>query len=114
MSGKVGVGDNLQLLPAGLPGRVRRMQVYGEEATEGRAGECVALNVPEMDHTAVRRGMVLWEPNAPVPATMVEAELQLLNSLQEPIKDYLEVQLHVGTAATTARVAMLDTTEMKA
>jgi selenocysteine-specific elongation factor len=112
--GLVRPGQSLKLLPAGLECRVRRLQVYGEEATEGRAGECVALNVPELAHEAVRRGMVLWEPDAPPPVTMVEAELQLLGSLRAPIKDYLEAQLHVGTAATAARVAMLDTTEMAA
>ena len=44
------IGDTLTLLPAGLAGHVRRMQVYGEDATEARAGECVALNLPEIDH----------------------------------------------------------------
>ena len=57
--GRVRPGDELHLLPAGLAGHVRRMQVYGEDATEGSAGECVALNIPELDHEAVRRGMVL-------------------------------------------------------
>ena len=56
---RVRVDDSLVLLPAGVTGHVRRMQVYGEDASEGRAGECVALNVPELDHAQVRRGMVL-------------------------------------------------------
>ena len=56
--GRVRPGDELHLLPAGLSGHVRRMQVYGEDATEGRAGECVALNIPELDHRsrAARHG----------------------------------------------------------
>jgi selenocysteine-specific elongation factor len=113
-SGMVRPGDELQLLPAGLPARVRRMQVYGEDAEEGRAGECVALNAPDLDHEAVRRGMVLCEPDAMIPVTMAEAELCVLGTIQEPMHDYLEAHLHVGTASTTARVAMLDTTEMAA
>ena len=62
--GRVRPGDELHLLPAGLAGHVRRMQVYGEDATEGSAGECVALNIPELDHEAVRRGMALCAPPA--------------------------------------------------
>ena len=56
--GRVRPGDELHLLPAGLSGHVRRMQVYGEDATEGSAGECVALNIPELDHRsrAARHG----------------------------------------------------------
>ena len=110
--GRVRPGDSLHLLPAGLSGRVRRLQVYGEEATEGRAGECVALNLPELDHETVRRGMVLCESKAAAPVTMAEAELQILDSIKGRIADYLEVQLHVGTAAVSARLAMLENTEM--
>ncbi len=110
--GRVAPGDSLQLLPAGLSGRVRRLQVYGEDASEGRAGECVALNLPEIDHEAVRRGMVLCESKAVAPVTMAEAELRILDSVKGKIADYLEVQLHVGTAAVSAHLAMLENTEM--
>jgi selenocysteine-specific elongation factor len=110
--GRVRPGDSLHLLPAGLAGRVRRMQVYGEDATEGRAGECVALNIPELDHEAVRRGMVLSESQLPAPATMAEAELQILEAVKGKVEDYLEAQLHVGTAAVPAHLAMLENTEM--
>jgi selenocysteine-specific elongation factor len=110
--GRVSPGDELHLLPAGLSGHVRRMQVYGEDATEGNAGECVALNIPELDHEAVRRGMVLTEPNLFEPATMAEAELQILKSVPGKIEDYIEVQFHVGTASMSARLAMLENTAM--
>jgi selenocysteine-specific elongation factor len=110
--GRTRPGNTLSLLPAGLAGHVRKMQVYGENAMEGRAGECVALNVPELDHEAVRRGMTLVEPNAFEPVTMAEAELRILDSIKGKIEDYAEVQLHVGTAAVAANLAMLENTEM--
>ena len=112
--GCVRAGEHLRLLPAGLAGRVRRMQVYGEDATEGRAGECVALNVPELDHLAVRRGMVLSESDALPAVTMAEAELRILDALPGKVEDYAEVQLHVGTGSVMARLAMLEGTEMTA
>jgi selenocysteine-specific elongation factor len=110
--GRVRPGDELHLLPAGLAGHVRRMQVYGEDALEGSAGECVALNLPELDHQAVRRGMALCQTNLFGPALMAEADLQILKSIPGEIEDYLEVQLHVGTASGSARLAMLENTAM--
>jgi selenocysteine-specific elongation factor len=110
--GRVCPGDELHLLPAGLSGHVRKMQVYGEDANEGNAGECVALNIPELDHEAVRRGMVLCGSNSFEPVSMVEAELKILKSISGKIEDYLEVQFHVGTAAVAAKLAMLENTEM--
>jgi len=110
--GQIRPGDELHLQPAGLTGHVRKMQVYGGDATEGNAGECVALNIPELDHEAVRRGAVLCGSNLFEPVTMAEAELQILKSISAKIEDYLEVQFHVGTAAVSAHLAMLEETTM--
>ena len=62
--GRVRAGRPAAAAARRVVGHVRRMQVYGEDATEGRAGECVALNLPELDHEKVRRGMVLCESDA--------------------------------------------------
>lgn len=112
--GMVKVGDVLRLLPCGLTGRVRQMQVYGENSVEGRAGECVALNIPEVDHLLVRRGMVLSAGPKTASVTMVEGDLRILDSVRGVIEDYPEVHLHVGTASVLARVAMLETPSMSA
>jgi selenocysteine-specific elongation factor len=72
----------------------------------------VALNLPELDHGALKRGMILAASNLIEPVTMAEAELRLLDSLPGPIEDYVEVQFHTGTAAVAAHVAMLETTSM--
>jgi selenocysteine-specific elongation factor len=110
--GRIRPDDELHLLPAGLSGHVRRMQVYGENATEGNAGECVALNIPELNREAVQRGTVLCGTNSFEPVMMAEAELQILKSISAKIEDYLEVQFHVGTASVSAHLAMLDETTM--
>ena len=113
-SGLVRIGDPLTLLPAGRAGHVRRMQVYGDDATEARAGECVALNLPEFGHEEVRRGMVLCASDAVASVTMAEAELRILDSVKGKVDDFFEAHLHVGTASVLARVAMLEETEMRA
>jgi selenocysteine-specific elongation factor len=110
--GRIRPDDELHLLPAGLSGHVRKMQVYGENASEGNAGECVALNIPELDPETARRGAVLCGSNSFEPVTMAEAELHILKSISAKIEDYLEVQFHVGTASVSAHLAMLDETTM--
>ena len=107
-SGVVRVGDRLCLLPAGSFGRVRRLEVYGEDATVGRAGECVALNLSDFDHESIHRGMVLCESEALQPVTMAEAELQILPTISAHVKDYAEVHFHIGTAVVLARLALLE------
>ncbi len=110
--GIVRAGESLELLPGGGRGRVRRMQVYGEDALEGRAGECVALNIPELDTESMRRGMLLCPPETLCPVAMAEAELHLLPGLRTRIADMVRIELHVGTASVQAQVAMLEDSPM--
>ena len=114
VSGRVALGDALTLHPTRRPAHVRSMQVYGEAATAARAGECVALNLPELDHREARRGMLLCSSANLEPVTMAEAELTLLDSVRGTVEDFLEVHFHAGTAAVLANVAMLETTQMTA
>ncbi|MHB9110771.1 MAG: selenocysteine-specific translation elongation factor [Armatimonadota bacterium] len=107
-SGAVRAGDRVLRLPGGEAGRVRGLEVYGEETTEGRAGECVACNISDLPPDGAARGDALCGSDAFQPVTMIEAELRLLPRVEAPLKDYLEVHLHVGTAETMAHVAVLD------
>jgi len=107
-SGEVREGQRVELLPDGVVSRVRKLQVYGEDATIGRAGECVAINLTDIDTTALERGKLLCAGDAFTPASMVEAELTLLPTMPRELADYAEVHLHVGTAEVMANVAMLE------
>ena len=107
-SGTVRVGEKLLLQPGDMAGRVRRLEVYGEEAESGRAGECVACNLLDIPRELLLRGSALCGSDALQPVSMVEADLRLLDFVAAPLKDYSEVHLHVGTAQTMAHVAVLD------
>ena len=105
--GAVRVGDLVVAAPGGVAGKVRRLQVYGQDALEGRAGECVAVNVAELPRDSVRRGRVLCAPDTFQAVTLLEARLELLPGQEHGLKDGAETRLHIGTAAVAARAALL-------
>ena len=105
--GRVCTGERLRLVPGGHVGRVRGMEVYGKTSEVARAGECVAMNISDIDVAHLSRGRVLCAADACEPATMVEAELTLLPTVPHPVKDYIEGHLHVGTAEVMGNVALL-------
>ncbi len=107
-AGTVGEGDRLELLPGGQSVRVRKLQVYGQDSQTGQGGECVALNVADVDFDALSRGKVLAQTGVFEAATYVEADLRLLDRATRPLEDYAEVHVHAGTAELMANVAMLD------
>jgi selenocysteine-specific elongation factor len=111
-TGTVRVGDKLTLVPGGQVGRVRSMEVYGEPSDVGRAGECVALNVAGIEAELLTRGNVLCQADAFEAVSFFEAELTLLPGVRQPLKDYLEAHVHIGTAEAMANVALMEKSEL--
>jgi len=106
--GTVRTGDRLRLVPGDQAGRVRGMEVYGQTSEIAQAGECVAMNVSDIDVSHLSRGRVLCADDACEPVTMAEAELTLLHTVPGAVKDYIEGHVHVGTAEAMGNVALLE------
>jgi selenocysteine-specific elongation factor len=106
-SGKVKVGDSLEILPAGLKGRARGLEVYGQPADEGLAGECVAINITGIGHQEFKRGCVVAESGYFEGSLFVEARLNLLPKVR-PLRSEEMVRLHTGTRETIGRAFLLD------
>jgi selenocysteine-specific elongation factor len=107
-SGRVAVGDTLELVPGTKKCRVRGMQVYNEMANEGFAGQCVALNITDLSQDDFTRGMSLVTPGYFEPTPFIAARLKLLDSCPVPVKNRTPVRFHTGTAEVMGRVILLD------
>jgi selenocysteine-specific elongation factor len=105
-SGTVRVGDSVELLPAGGVKKVRGVQVYGADAPEGRAGECVALRLGDVSHGEIVRGMVLATPGYCAPTRLVSARFHAVPSLTRPLKPRTAVRFHIGTTDVTGYLVL--------
>jgi len=106
VSGQLAVGEELELLPASLPTRVRGIQVHGGpveavEATSRVAVNCAGLEVPQ-----VGRGDVLARPASLLATSMVDVEVSLIEGVR-PLKDQARVRVHLASAEVMARVRLL-------
>lgn len=111
-SGVVRVGDPLELLPMGLQSRARGLQIHGRRVEEASAGVRLAVNLVGVDVDQVARGAVLAQPGLLRASTLIDAHLQLLDRLSDPLRHRTRVRLHVGTAEVIGRVALLDRDEL--
>ncbi len=59
VSGRLREGDRLTLEPLGKVCRVRSMQNHGVFVKEGKAGERLAINIPELEPEEIERGYFL-------------------------------------------------------
>src|SRR5690606_21479271 len=108
VSGRVEVGDVVEILPGGRTGKVRAIQAYKEGRDDAAAGHSTALNVSDVAHDEVERGFVVATPGFFRPVRFAEGRLRYLASAERPLKHGADVRLHVGTAETIARVVLLD------
>ncbi|MEW6274275.1 MAG: selenocysteine-specific translation elongation factor [Bacillota bacterium] len=111
-SGAIRTNDGLEIMPQGLPARVRSLQVHGEKVAEARAGQRVAVNIPGIEVTEVGRGSVLVQKGAFRPAVRMDVKLFLLKDAPKALTHRSRVRFYLGTAEILGRVLLLDREEL--
>ncbi len=110
-SGKVSVGDTVEVLPVGKRAKVRNIQVRGENVDSSHVGLRTALNLHGVEKDELERGVVVASPDAFSPSTMLDVKLFLLEDAR-PLADLAPVRVHVATKEATGRAKLLDRKEL--
>ncbi len=105
ISGQVAAGDEVELLPQKKLLRVRGLQTGGKTVEQAEAGQRTAVNLPGIEHAAVRRGMVLATPGRFAKTRRIDARLELLAGAPR-MKHRARVHFHAGTAESVAEVLL--------
>jgi len=108
LSGRIVVGEHLELLPQGLECRVRGLHVHHKVAEEGGAGLRTAVNISDISWRDVHRGDVVAAPRYFSSTRLVEARFTLLPSWKGPLRDNMPVRFHVGCTEALGRLVLLD------
>src|SRR5215475_9577775 len=72
VSGSVTPGEEVDLLPGGERLRVRGLQSGGKSEDRAFAGQRTAINLAGIEHTAVKRGMILAKPERLRPTRRID------------------------------------------
>ncbi len=113
LSGRVGLGETVEVFPKGLRARVRGIQVHGKSSEEAAAGLRTAVNLQGLEKWQVERGDVLAHPGGLAGSFMVDVELEHLASAPRALKDRGRVRFHSGTSEAIGRVALIGREELK-
>ncbi len=107
IAGEIKVGDDLEILPAGIKARVRNLQVHGHDTDAAFAGQRTAINLQGINLDQAQRGSVLAPAGRLRATSMIDARLDLLPAAVRPLLQRARVRLHHGTAEVMARVVLL-------
>jgi selenocysteine-specific elongation factor len=108
VDGTLRVGDEIELVPGTLRGRIRGLQTHRRAIDVARPGSRVAANLTGIDKEAVERGMVLAHPGTIAPTSVIATRLELLRDVSGPLEHDDTVRVHAGTAEAIARVSVLE------
>lgn len=110
LAGRLAVGDAVRLMPAGVPLRVRSLQVLNQTAEAVRAGQRCAVNLAgaELKRAEPRRGDWLTAVDAPPCSDRLDVRLHWLPGVSKRPGPRAQWLLHLGAATRTVRWVPLD------
>jgi len=108
LSGEIGTGDEVEILPSGLTTNVRSVQSHGVKADKSSAGQRVAVNLQGVDQDDVVRGNVVVPRGAFRTTRAVDARFTYLPSAQRELKHRATLRLHSATYEVPAQIILLD------
>ncbi len=115
-SGRLAVGERVRLVPGELPGRVRGLQVHGEDVDAAEAGSrvAVALAGEVMDREHVTRGQTLTTHETWPESRMLTVRFRLLEDTPWELAHNQRVRVHLGTAEVMARAVVFGDQPLRA
>lgn len=109
-AGRVATGDEVFLMPQGIPVRVRSLHTQNQAAESAASGDRCAVNITsnEVELEDIHRGN--WLTKNPGEATdRVDIELRLNADETRALSHWTPVHIHTAANHVTGRVALLET-----
>jgi selenocysteine-specific elongation factor len=110
--GSMKVGDEVEILPAGLHGRVRGLQTHKQKEQIAVPGSRTAINISGVSLEEIQRGDIVAHPRDYRATQRLDVRFALLPDVSQPIKHNTEVKLFIGTAEVVARLRLLGQDEL--
>jgi len=113
IDGSLSVGDEVEVVPAGVKSRLRGLQMHRSRIDVAQPGSRIAANLVGVTTSELQRGDVLARPGWLRPSSMVSARFRLLNHVRRPLKHNAKLSFYTGAAEATARLRLLEGDELK-
>lgn len=114
LEGTLTVDQDLVVYPAGLPVKIRNIQVHEKNVDLAQAGQRTALNLSGVKVTDLKRGDVLTTPGNLTKSFIADARIRILPDYNRPLKLWDRVRVYIGTDEVMARVVPLGMEEIPA
>ena len=101
------VGDEVEILPQGLQGRIRGLQTHKQKEDLALPGSRTAVNISGVALKQIKRGNVVTHTGDYKTTRRIDVRFRLLPDASQQLKHNTEVKFFVGAAEILARVRTL-------
>jgi selenocysteine-specific elongation factor len=108
LGGTLRVGDDIEVQPTGMRGRIRGLQSYKQSVEAIAPGNRAAVNIVGIDRKTIERGHVLVYPGQLQSTTLADIRFRHLSGAERPLKHNTSVKFFSGTAESVAHVRLLN------
>lgn len=113
IDGVLKIGDEVEILPSGLRGRVRGLQTHKKKEQSAQPGARTAVNVSGVEVEQIKRGDVVCKTGQYKPVSRMDVHFRLLPDASAGLRHNDEVKIFHGASESTARVRLLGAEELK-
>lgn len=114
ISGKVKVGDTVEILPEKIIARIRGLHSHDKAVSEVHAGYRAAINLAGIEHDQLYRGQVITNPGYYEPVQLFDANVSILSDSSTALRNQMRLRLHLHTTEFFARIILPGKGEVKA
>ena len=111
--GMLRVGEEIEILPRGVSGRIRGLQNHKNPVETAIPGGRTAINLSGLDVGQINRGDVVVLPDSHRATTMLDVQYRHLHDNDHPIKHDQIVKFFIGAAQRSARIRLLGTENIR-
>jgi len=108
VDGLLSVGQEVEIVPAGLKARLRGLQTHKSRIDVANPGSRVAANLTGVAKSQLERGYIITSPGWLVPTVRIDVRLRMLSGLKHPLRHGAEVTFFTGAAEVIAKVHLLE------
>lgn len=108
VEGELHEGDSLTVYPSMLTGRVRNIQVHGQDQQIAYAGQRVAVNIAGLKYTDIARGDTLAADSSMENSFLLDVRLDILPNALREITNNSRLHLHIGSSELLCRLVLMD------
>lgn len=107
LDGILRVGDEVEMLPSGVRGRVRGLQTHKKKEDLALPGSRTAVNISGVTLDELARGDVLAKPGDYKPTRRIDVHFRMLKDAGISIQHNVEAKVFLGASETSARIRLL-------